>query len=136
MRHPSANLLHICLALLLICAPLQNALAGLAPAPMTGKVAHGMGHGSAHPSTVMAHENTLPMAMDDTQPMSPDCPQCKDHGGCDSHGCTHAQCASCIPGMLSRANPPMTSAGSDVYAQTQESFVERHLPHPFRPPKS
>ena len=136
MRHPSANLLHICLALLLICSPLQSALAGLVPAPMAAKAARAMDHGHAHHTMAMGHERTLPMAMDDTQPMPPDCPQCKDHGGCDSHDCTHAHCASCVPGMLTHANPPVTSAGADVYARTQESFFERHHPHPFRPPKA
>ena len=136
MRHLSANLLHICLALLLICAPLQSALAGLVPAPVAAKAAHAMAHGHDNHAMEMGHESALPMVMDDTHPMSPDCPQCKDHGGCDSHGCTHAHCASCVPGMLTHANPPLNSAGSDLYVQTQESFVERHLTHPFRPPKS
>jgi hypothetical protein len=137
MRHPSANLLHICLALLLISSPLQSALAGLVHAPMAVKAARAMDHGHAHHTMVMGgHERAPFMAMDDTQPMSPDCPQCEDHGGCDCHDCTHAHCASCVSGMLTHANPPVTSVGSDVYAQIQESIFERHPPHPFRPPKS
>jgi hypothetical protein len=127
MRHSPEPLLHILLALLLLLSPLQRVMAGVMPGSVQTKAIHVMSHGDA---------DTL--AMHDTQAMSSDCPQCTEHGGCDdSHGCNHVHCASCcVPGMLSHVYQLLTPVGSIFYAQTDDTFVDRHTSHPFRPPKS
>lgn len=126
MRHSSHTPLHLLLALLLLFSPLQSVLAGVATGPMHDGSVHVMAQGDGHA-----------MAMHLSQVKSPDdCPQCKDHKGCDSHGCTHAQCFSCVPGLLTYVHRLVMPAGCADYAQTDESFIERSISHPFRPPKS
>ena len=127
MRHSSDTPLHILLSLLLLISSLQSVLAGVAPSPMHDG-------GSVH---VMAQGDGHAMATHHSQVKSPDgCPQCKHRNGCDSHGCTHAQCFSCVPGLLTYVHQLVTPNGCADYAQTDESFIERSISHPFRPPKS
>ncbi len=115
---------NILLALLLVFSPMQNLFAGTSV-----DMPAGMGHHN------MVHEGSSPMVMDAEQAMSPDCQHCDGNTACQDHNCSHAHCASCVPGLISYLHQVRITAASYRYVAFSQTLSKQHTSHPFRPPR-
>lgn len=122
MRRITEKLMAILLTLLLGLSPLQGAIAGFSSSLDQEEGVHQML--DSHGGMVMNSDHG-----------APDCVQCLAGDGCNDHGCSSGQCASCALAMLPYITLPESLTAVTELFRTDDGSVNQFSSFLFRPPR-